>query len=165
MSNVNIAAGQITTGFQQKSTGLTFGSDNFFIGGNGRNLNPLGASDVNQDRTVASGFSDSGDILIWKSYRTGKEFEYNVPVTNGSYQVTLGFLEALSSSVSGGRIFNVFANDNLVYNNLDILAITGSYRTATTKVFTVVVNNGNLKLDFRGITGDAVVSNISIKKL
>lgn len=165
ISNISIAAGQITTGFKQTSTGLTFGSDNFFLGGNGRNLTPLGATDSNQDRTLPSGFNDSGDIHIWKSYRTGKEFEYNVPVANGSYQVSLGFLEPLSSTVSGGRIFNVFANDNLIYNNLDILAISGTYRKATTKVFTVNINNGNLKLDFRGITGDAVVSNISIKKL
>ncbi|MBI0395417.1 malectin domain-containing carbohydrate-binding protein [Acinetobacter bereziniae] len=165
ISNINIAAGQITSGFQQKSTNLIFGSDNFFKGGFGRNLTPLGATDPNQDRTLASGFADVGDAAVWKSYRTGKEFEYNIPIPNGSYQVTLGFLEPLRSTFPEGRLFNVSANDSLIYNNLDILALTGSYRKATSKSFKVNVKNGTLKLNFQGVIGDAVISNISVKRL
>ena len=164
ISNINIAAGQITSGFQQESTGLIFGSDNFFKGGFGRNLTPLGTTDLNQDRTLASGFS-VGDKALWKSYRTGKDFEYNIPIPNGPYQITLGFLEPLNSTLSKGRLFNVSANDSLIYNNLDILAITGSYRKAIYKSFKVDVVNGKLKLNFQGTVGDAVISNIVVKKL
>lgn len=164
ISNINIAAGQITTGFQQKSTGLSFGSDNFFKGGFGRNLTPLGATDTNQDRTLASGFPD-GDAAIWKSYRTGKDFEYSIPVPNGSYQIKLGFLEPLNTTTEGGRTFNVLENNNKIYSNLDILAVTGSYRKVLIKSFNVDVKNGVLKLHFQGVNGEAVVSNISIKKI
>lgn len=163
--NTHIAAGQATTGFIQASTNYRFGSDNFFSGGSGNNLTPLGFTDPNQDRTAVTGLANAGDASIWKSYRHGTSFGYDIPMANGAYTVTLGFLEPLSSTVVGARVFNVDANGVNVVAGLDVLAAAGGYRRPITRTFPVTVTNGVLKLQFAGVnSAEAVVSNITVRR-
>lgn len=162
--NTYIAAGQATTGFTQASTNALFGSDNFFSGGRGNSLTPLGFTDPNQDRTPVSGLTNAGDAPVWKAYRHGNSFSYDIPVANGSYNVTLGFLEPLKSMAVGGRIFHVDANGAPVITGLDVLAAAGTYRTPITRTFPVTVSTGVLRLQFTGVSSEAVVSNITIHR-
>jgi len=157
-ANTFIAAGQIETGLKQASLGNVFGSDNWFAGGTGTIL-------FGTDRTPVSGISNETDAGVWAAYRSGASFQYNIPVVNGTYNVTLGFVEPTSTTAVGGRVFSVTANGSAVASltNFDILATAGAYRKVVTRTFPVTVTNGLLNLTFTGNgTASAVVSNITV---
>jgi beta-galactosidase len=176
-TNVYIAAGQPATGLMQGTTGKMFGSDNLFVGGRGWPLLPMGSSTDEAGMSSATGLSaykkpsgfDVKDAGIWQAVRSGASFQYNVPVANGTYAVTLGFLEPSNLTAVGGRIFNITANGGgattTPISGLDVLANAKTFRTAyIAPTFNVTVTNGILNLTFTGITGEAVVSNIKIVK-
>lgn len=165
-SNIYIASGQLTTGFRSTDTLLgnhIFGSDNFFVGGE---LPPLvGRSTVGLSGAVVINGLGSTAIpetgRVWDMWREGSAFSYRVPVVNGSYKVTLGFLEPTATTINT-RVFNVAAEGTPVISNLDIFQATGARNTATARTFNVVVSDGVLNLDFAGSVGKAIVSNISV---
>jgi beta-galactosidase len=154
--DINIAAGQLTTGFRSQS-GQLFGSDNFFIGGAGDWLVGKSTKDV-KDRTAVRG---ARDPQLFANYRRGT-FRYEIPVSDGTYEVTLGLLEPDRTTEVGTRTFDVVANGQPRITKLDVLNEAGAYRTVIYKRFPVVVSGGLLTLDFRPTRGEAVVSNIAI---
>jgi beta-galactosidase len=158
-SGINIAAGQLETGFKSQS-GVMFGSDNFFIGGVGDWLVEKGTRGVT-DPTPVHGTKDKD---LFKNYRRG-QFSYYIPLDDGTYEVTLGFLEPDKETAVGNRLFDVAANDQKEISHFDVLkAAGGTYRTVVTRVFTTAVSGGHLKLDFIPIRGEAVVSNIMVRR-
>jgi beta-galactosidase len=78
--------------------------------------------------------------------------------------VTLVFLEP-TATAAGARVFNVNAEGAAAISNLDIFQATGATRTAMARNFTVNVVDGKLTLDFVGVQGRAIVSNIAIERL
>ncbi|HEY3383609.1 MAG TPA: glycoside hydrolase family 2 TIM barrel-domain containing protein [Vicinamibacterales bacterium] len=160
-NDVNIAAGQLTTGFTS-SAGALYGSDNFFRGGTGHMIATAGLR-APSDATPVRGVADAKDAGLYAAYRSGT-FRYDIPLANGSYRVTLGFLEPGKATTAGGRVFSVEANGERRIANLDILGEAGAYRTAVTRSFTVTVTHGRLELVFVPTAGEAVVSNITIGK-
>lgn len=179
-SDINIAAGQLTTGFTS-AAGLRFGSDNFFIGGAGDWLVEKGTRGVHDTTPVtmkqglpghsatavganhASSGNDPRDADLFNNFRRGS-FSYYLPLADGSYVLTLGFLEPDRDRQPGHRVFNVVGNGENLLENLDVLQSAGAYRTVVTKTFTVQVSGGHLKLDFVPVRGEAVVSNIMVRK-
>jgi beta-galactosidase len=156
-TGINIAAGQIATGFRSAS-GELFGSDNFFIGGFGIWLEPKDFN-MQYDRTPVRGTQSSD---LFKNFRIGT-FAYDIPLADGEYLVTLSFIEPYATTQIGQRVFNVAANAEMKIQNLDVLQSAGGYRTVVTKSFNATVSAGALKLDFAPTIGEAVVSNIMIK--
>jgi hypothetical protein len=143
-----------------QSSGELFGSDHFFIGGEGDWL-VAKALDPPTDTTPARG---TDDPELFKNFRRGA-FSYFVPLDDGDYTVALGFLEPDKDKQIGERVFDVVANGETKLKNLDVLkAAKGEYRTVVTESFTTQVTNGYLKLDFTPSLGEAVVSNIRIRK-
>nr|WP_237684088.1 glycoside hydrolase family 2 TIM barrel-domain containing protein [Pseudaminobacter soli] len=181
--NINIAAGQLTTGFMSgelslessinvatdplvtastsaSRSGELFGSDNFFIGGAGDWLVSKGL-DAPTDTTPVQG---TDDPQLFKNFRRGS-FSYFVPLDDGDYMVTLGFLEPDKDKEIGERVFDVAANGETKLENFDVLRVgKGKYRTVVNESFTTKVSNGFLKLDFTPRLGEALVSNIRIRK-
>jgi beta-galactosidase len=158
-SGINISAGQLETGFKS-SAGALFGSDNFFMGGAGNYLVEKGTGQVS-DPSPVSGTSEPD---LYKNYRHG-QFAYEVPLEDGEYQVTLGFVEPDRITKVGNRIFNVVANGKTKLQNFDVLAATGGkYRTAVTRSFPVTVSGAQLKLSFVPVRGEAVVSSLQIRR-
>ena len=160
-NNIYIAAGQLTTGFQSNDPLLgnhRYGSDNFFTGGTPVTLAPL---------TVINGI---GSIEIpetgrvWDAYREGSAFSYQIPLPNGTYKVTLGFLEP-TATAAGDRVFNVDANGKSKIAGLDVFKTAGGQNSAIARSFKVAVTNGQLNLDLNGTTGNAIVSNIAVSNL
>lgn len=155
---INIAAGQIESGLKS-SSGTRFGSDNFFSGGTAgllvnKNTKPI------VDATPPQATRDAD---LYKNYRRG-EFSYYIPLADGTYDVTLGFLEPDADTAVGQRLFDVFANGQKKIENLDVLHEAGKYRTPITRGFTAAVSGGQLKLDFVPVQGNAVVSNLQIHR-
>jgi beta-galactosidase len=164
--NLFIAAGQLTTGFQSNDNLLgrhRFGSDNFFVGGE---LPPIvGFSTVGLSGAVVVNGLGSATIpetgRVWDMWREGSSFSYKLPLANGSYQVALGFLEP-TATAAGQRSFNVDANGANQIANLDVYQSAGGRNTAIVRKFPVTISNGQLVLDFKGVTGKAILSNISV---
>ncbi|HXU07141.1 MAG TPA: glycoside hydrolase family 2 TIM barrel-domain containing protein [Polyangia bacterium] len=155
---INIAAGQPAAGLKS-SEGDLFGSDNYFVGGAGNWLVEKGPRGVT-DPTVVSG---TDDPQLYDNFRHGT-FSYFVPLPDGSYSVTLGFLEPTKTTDVGNRLFDVVANGDTKIAQLDVLKAAGAYRRALTRTFTATAAGGVLRLDFRPLRGEAVVSNIMIKR-
>lgn len=159
-SNIYIAAGQLTTGFKSADSLLgshTYGSDNFFSGGSA-------PTSFLKDVIANIGSSTVPETgRVWDTYREGSSFSYQIPLANGTYKVTLGLLEP-TATAAGARVFNVDANGVNQIANLDIFSVAGANKSAITQSFNVTVSNGALKLDFKGVTGNAIVSNIAVVK-
>jgi len=163
---VAIAAGWIRTGYVS-SRGVRFGSDCFFLGGIGEKVPPeVTEGEVGPENLTANpvGVHGTKDPLLYRHFRRGA-FAYDVPLENGSYEVTLGFLEPDAKVKPGNRVFDVSANGNKVLERFDVLAAAnGARRTAVTRVFTAEVTDGHLKLDFTPVNGQALVSAITIRR-
>jgi beta-galactosidase len=167
-TNVFIAAGQLTTGFQSDDPLLgqhRYGSDNFFVGGDLPAI--VGRSSVGLSGAVVINGLGSTAIpetgRVWDMWREGAAFSYRVPVANGTYQVTLGFLEP-TVTAPGARVFNVSVNGATQLSNLDVFQAAGARNTAIARSFPVTVSNGELLLEFKGSNGKAIVSNIAVVK-
>jgi beta-galactosidase len=156
---IHIAAGQLTTGFSG-ADGTRFGSDNFFIGGVGQGLISTD-SDAVPDPTPVTG-TDAPDL--YRGFRYGR-FSYDIPLDDGNYQVTLGFLEPLASTQIGHRVFDVLVDGVPRLSKFDVLeAAGGKQRRVVTRSFPVTVKGGQLRLDFEPRLADAVVSSVSVRK-
>jgi beta-galactosidase len=158
-SNVYIAAGQPATGFVS-SRGERHGSDNFFSGGQGDWIKRSGTIGANFNAVVKN-VPDPADRALWETVRHGT-FGYRIPLADGRYQVTLGFLEPLAEAAPGSRVFDVAANDVTVLAAFDVLAEAGGQGMALQRSFDVDVTGGVLRLDFQPRAGEAIVSNIRV---
>ena len=168
-ANVYIAAGQLASGLVSNDPLLgsnVYGSDHYFLNGD---LPPLsGRSTVGLSGAIAINGLGTTTIpetgRVWDMWREGTDFTYDIPVANGNYKVTLGFLEP-TATATGTRVFNVSAEGAVAIANLDIFQSTGAIRTATSRNFTAAVADGKLTLRFVGVQGRAIVSNIAVEKL
>jgi beta-galactosidase len=161
--DINIAAGRLATGLVT-SGGARFGSDHFFSGGRyGPEAREASAIDVFAQEGAAPLGGNIGDVLLYKNYRLG-DFSYEMPIADGRYEVTLGSLEPNTSHKPGDRVFKVTANGHTVLEQVDILAEVKDVRTPLRKTFTVDVSGGGLTLAFDPIKGEAIVSEIRIRR-
>ena len=156
-----IAAGQLATGLKA-SDGTRFGSDNFFTGGTGKKSVQMtrrspGAVDP------LKGVATSADAELYATYREGR-FSYAIPLANGSYRLVLGFIEPSKDTTVGGRVFDVVVNGAKAISDLDVLREAGAYRTVLTKSVPVTVSNGQLRVEFTPVNGQALVSTLTVTK-
>jgi beta-galactosidase len=163
---VHIAAGWVASGYVTND-GRRFGSDNFFLGGSGEKIQRGDLGEVGPENLAGAGatqFEGTRDPLLYQHYRSGA-FGYEIPLQNGRYDLTLGFVEPNAKAVAGERVFDVLAGGKPVLEGFDVRAATGGAPQAVaTRTFPVEVSNGRLQLDFRPMRGEAVVSTISIRR-
>jgi hypothetical protein len=76
----------------------------------------------------------------------GAETRYEIPVTNGNYQVRMHFIENYFTG-PGLRVFNINIENQQVLTNFDIFNEVG-YRTALVKDFNATVTDGVLTIKF-----------------
>ena len=73
-------------------------------------------------------------------------FGYHIPVPNGTYAVTLQFVEG-SIDRARGRVFDVSVQGRKVLEDFDIFARAGKFRAVDHRVENVVVSDGRLVID------------------
>jgi beta-galactosidase len=134
--------------------GIRYGSDLYFVGGDGLGINPPDTKQTDRRSAVA------GDPGLYDSYREGA-VSYRVPVPNGRYRITAHFLEPEATS-SGERVFDVRANGVTVLKDFDVFAAAGGRLKAVDRTFEAPTSNGMIVLDFLPRNGKAVVSALSI---
>jgi beta-galactosidase len=154
MAGLRVRAGYLT-GLTTKS-GVRFGSDNFFSGGKVPELR-MGA----RGKLAPSEVSETDDPELYASYREGS-FEYDLPLPNGRWTVTLHMFEP-DKAKAGTRHFDVVANGKAALSKFNISQAAGGPMKAVTRSFPASVSNGRLLLRFTGVGGDAVISAISVE--
>ncbi|MDS0279521.1 malectin domain-containing carbohydrate-binding protein [Halomicroarcula sp. S1AR25-4] len=123
--------------------------------------------------------NNTDDDLLYTTERYGDPFGYDVPVQNGTYQVTLKFAEIYqgvspndspdSSGPSDGtnendRLFNASIENDQKFTNFDIFAEVGTLN-ATEKTYTVEVTDGQLDIDFEATYDNAKISAIKVTEV
>ena len=143
--NINCGGEAITT-----TDGTQWAGDEYYTGGE---LLYTGAGIANT--AVA-------DYYLYRSARSGlySDFSYSIPLTNGSYTVTLRFAEILDSA-PGQRVFNVTLNGSTVLSNFDILAHVAPL-TPYSQQFPVTVTGGSLQIGVVGVVGRGLLNAIQI---
>ena len=126
--------------------GIPFLADNYYRGGESR------ATDQTIRRT------HDGPL-----YQTGRggSFSYSIPLSNGTYEVSLKFVES-TWTAKGRRVFDVFIEGARAVKQLDLFAVSGK-NNAYDLSFLVKVTDGALDLDFLPLIGDATVSAILVR--
>ena len=128
------------------SSGQVWSADAYFTGGTA----------ASYTATV----SGTSDPTLYQSERFAKTLTYNIPVANGTYDVTLAFSEMVFNA-AGQRVFNVTIEGQPVLQNFDIWALVGK-NAALQRTFTTVVTDGTLNIVGTGNKNNAKLSAIQI---
>lgn len=93
----------------------------------------------------------------------GLGMAWDFPVSEArTYQVKLFFAETDDNiDEEGERLFDIYIEDKLVLNDYDVYEEVGS-QTATKKLFTVNVTDGNIDIDFKHEVDNPFVNGIEI---
>jgi len=130
--------------------GAHYGSDNFFDGGEGANVQ---SPDLPAERRAV--ITGTTTPALYSTYRTGT-FAYDLPLPDGTYVVTARFVEPIESS-AGARVFDVAANGRVMLAGVDPFALAGGKLKAVDRTFTVTATGGHLRVEFRPRQGKAAV--------
>lgn len=129
------------------ANGVVYSADKYFSGGS-------------IYKTVKS-IANTADSVLYQSERNGT-FSYNLPVTNGTYEVTLKFAELYHSAI-GRRVFDTLVEGNEVISDLDLFSVTGK-NVAYDVVKTVSVTDGVLNLKFIKNINNATIGAFQVVK-
>jgi len=150
---INAGGGQINF------SGTTWAGDQYFSGGQVSVMTGAIAGTTN-------------DALYYQTRSASSNtasFSYNLPLTNGSYSVSLHFAEVYWVGGSGRgpagankRVFDVQIENGLVLDNLDLYAVAGPL-TAYVRTFTLNVTDGMLNINFLPASADRpIISAIEV---
>lgn len=112
--------------------------------------------------STANPIAGSPDPALYRTERYGN-FQYDLPVANGTYLLTLHFAETYWDR-PGQRIFDVVAEDAEIVSDLDILAACGKGQACDFS-FPVHVRDGVLNLRFRTDRDNAQVCAVLLQTL
>ena len=88
---------------------------------------------------------------------------YNIPIENGTYNVTLRFIDMFSST-AGQRVFDVRSGGTTLIAGLDIFARTGAACTPYDQTVSVPVTNGVMNLTFAASSDYPAIAGIEIQR-
>ena len=116
---------------------------------------------VRGGRTYTGGSAVSGtdDDAVYQSERYGV-FSYELPVDNGTYQVTL-LLAEIYFEQANRRVFDVSLEGEELVSDLDLYATVGKHAAYQVSE-TVVVNDGSLTIDFSADINYAKLSGLLV---
>ncbi|WP_168734782.1 Ig-like domain-containing protein [Deinococcus sp. KSM4-11] len=108
--------------------------------------------------------------VLYKTYRGNtskatpddRTLIYNVPLENGTYPVTLHFIDLYSSTV-GQRVFDVTSGSTTLISNLDIFSKVGAC-AAYDQTVNVPVTNGVMNLTFKASADYPAIAAIEINR-
>jgi beta-galactosidase len=152
---VHVLAGTLTGATM--GDGTRFGSDNFFVGGDGKSLNPLAKPGEEKTQKVVSA---SSGPAVYGAYREGA-FRYEIPLPDGQWQVALYFVEP-DAALAKTRTFEVSAGGKTMLAGFNPAEAAGGALKAIERRFVATAQHGHLVFDFKPIGGPAIVSAIAV---
>lgn len=118
-------------------------------------------SGTTQTFTSAAAIGGTLDDALYQTERNGTNFGYNIPVSNGTYDVVLHFAETFWTQ-AGQRAFDVALEGAPQLQNFDLFAQSGATNVAYAQEFSVTVNDGVLNISFLASVDRAKISGIEI---
>jgi len=92
----------------------------------------------------------------------GEEMKWSFPVNNGDYLIHLYFAEIKTQSAyAGARVFDVWVEDSLMLNDLDVYGAVG-FRAALQHTLEVNVQDELLEIELRRVAGNPMISGIEV---
>jgi hypothetical protein len=131
--------------------GINYEDDNYFSGGQvWAPSSPPAIAGTNDD-------------VLYQSSRYGEptDFSYNIPIANGTYDVTFKFAEIFYTSV-GDQVFDVIMEGSIVIDNLDILTQVAQ-NEAYDVTLPVTISDGQLNFTIGNSTNDNIISAILVR--
>lgn len=106
----------------------------------------------------------SQDSALFQSYRIG-DLSIQHPLENGSYEIIFKFAEPEDIAI-GGRVFDVWAQDKLVIDDLDVrLARDGKHKSSLVRAVNgIEVTDGMLNIHFDASKEKAILSALIVRK-
>ncbi|MGB9110605.1 MAG: malectin domain-containing carbohydrate-binding protein, partial [Telluria sp.] len=147
-----ILAGQLAV--TETAVGL-YGSDDFFSGGEAALLDPPVFG-----RPSHTQIAGAADQQLFQAYRQGA-FEYDLPLPDGDYTMTLRFMEPVKDTRAGQRVFDVMLGDQVVLKDVDVASEVGVL-AAYERTLGVRVAGGSARIRFVPKNGKALLSALSI---
>lgn len=120
-------------------------------------------SDDSQVDGVGVEISGTDDDTLYQSYRYGDRFGYNIPLSNGRYQVSLYFAELKFDAV-GQRKFHVDLEGTRVISDLDVFAAVGK-NAAYKKTQEIKLADNKLNNLFTAGVDKSMVSAIKVRRI
>lgn len=130
------------------SQGVEWSPDAYFSGGTAR--------------AITHDIAGTDDQPLYQTYRFAQSLGYTIPLSRGSYNVCLKFMEPYWTA-AGQRVFSVTAQGTPVITDLDLFAEAGQF-TAHDRCFKAEVATGHLQLDLTATLDNALVSAISAER-
>ncbi|QJE97074.1 malectin domain-containing carbohydrate-binding protein [Luteolibacter luteus] len=119
--------------------------------------------------TFANPIAGTVNDAIYQTFRyddtPSSPLDYSFPVTNGQYEVRLHFAETWSGVTAvGQRIFDVFIENQLAIDNLDVFAVAGA-NTAYSVTLPATVTDGQLTIGLRHVVQNPFICGIEVFSL
>ncbi len=151
--NDSLAQVRINTGGGQYTdiAGQVWSADQYFTG----------STNTYSTTQAIAGTPNSG---LYQDERYGQNFNYNIPVSNGTYLVNLNFAE-LYWNAAGKRVFNVNVEGQTFLQNFDIWSQAGGQNRAITRFIQVLVTDGVLNINLSASIDNAAITSLELLKI
>ena len=136
---------------------VTFGDGTIYVADRRFSDGGFGYVGDSASRRVGHAIAGTTHDAVFRSQRDAMD-GYRFSVPDGRYRVDLEFAELDADVTEFGRIMDVYAQGDLVLDNLDVAARAGRFR-ALTHTFQVVVTDGVLRLRFDRAHGKPPILN------
>ena len=137
----------INSGGAKVSSGdITYQEDRFADGGTPHEVTKTISGTTNQQ--------------LFRTERYG-DFSYSVPVTNGTYSVTLHFAELYQSAASA-RSFDVSVQGKSLFKNMDLFAEVGAATAHSVSMENIQVSDGKLNITLKSNKDNATICGFEI---
>jgi N-acetylneuraminic acid mutarotase/glucose/arabinose dehydrogenase len=107
--------------------------------------------------------SGTPEQALYQALRVGSSFSYQFPLPNGTYDITLHFMDP-DSTLENQRIFDVSVEGALALDDLDLFDLVGQDAAYQATVADALVSDGLLDITFIASISDAVVSAIEVRR-
>lgn len=137
--------------------GTNWISDQYFIGGT-TVADALDGNNTQPNITIPPTFLIDETVL--QSIRIGQQFKYNIPVPPGNYDIRMYFIEYNADATGRNvtleqqrRIFDIYIESNIVYENFNILDGTDSAVPYTALLLSkpYEVTDGDVTIEFLSV--------------
>ncbi len=133
--------------FFSGTDGTEYQADTYYAGGR-------------TDTFPGNAVANTTDDLLYNYARSGFS-AYNIPLTNGSYRVTLKFAETYWNA-AGKRVFDIALEGSPVIDDLDLYAAAPGKWAAYDLQFPVTVSDGELNITASASVNNALLNAIVI---
>ncbi|MDJ1498096.1 malectin domain-containing carbohydrate-binding protein [Cytophagaceae bacterium DM2B3-1] len=132
------------------ASGLTFVSDRYTVNSSDERYFPDAA------------IEGTANPELYRTFRSGDNFSYNIPVTNGNYQVILHFAEVYYTSANQRKFSINLEGGEQEIKDLDVFVSAGGANKTLISTYLITVSDGILNLMLSSSISRGLISAIEV---